>query len=87
MAELCSKIGTKDESIYFSVNEPLPNKVMELFNEVFKETVTDNNSVVRLINKYEEEIEKTTELTEEQKNSIRSGLATALYSFNYWNNK
>lgn len=87
MAELCSKIGTKDESIYFSVNEPLPNKVMELFNEVFKETVTDNYSVVRLINKYEEEIEKTTELTEEQKNSIRSGLATALYSFNYWNNK
>lgn len=87
MAELCSKIGAKDESIYFSANEPLPNKVMELFNEVFKETVTDNYSVVRLINKYEEEIEKTTELTEEQKNSIRSGLATALYSFNYWNNK
>ena len=87
IAELCSKIGSKDESTYFSGNEPLPNKVMELFNEVFKETATDNNSVVRLINKYAEEIDKTKELTEEQKNSIRNGLATALYSFNYWNNK
>ncbi len=86
IAELCNKIGTPEENSYFYVNEPLPDKVIELFNEIFQDAASDYDTVVRLINKYSEEIDKTSKLTEDQKTSIKNGLSTALYSFNYWHN-
>lgn len=86
MSELWNKIGSSDETRYFNTYDPLPDKVMSLFNEIFSSTASDYNTVVQLINRYAAEIDKTTELTEEQKSMVKNGLATALYSFNYWNN-
>lgn len=58
-----------------------------IFNKVFQGSVSCHDDVVKLINKYSEEIDKSEELTEEQKLSVKNGLATALYSFNYWKNQ
>jgi len=60
------------------------NKVMELFDQVLQEYATETDDVAFIIGKYMEVIDNTDDLTEEQKNSVKCGLATALYSANYW---
>lgn len=87
MEELSDMIGTTGETTYFSTADPLPDKVMELFKEIFQDTANDYSTVVMLINKYAEAIDNSDELTDSQKMHIKNGLATALYSFNYWHNK
>lgn len=57
---------------------------IKLFNEVFTETVSENDDVIYLINKYKGIIEASDELTDEEKESIYYALSTALYSYNYW---
>lgn len=57
---------------------------MDLFCEVFEQYSTTCDDVAFIINKYIEILEKSNELTETQLNSIKTGLATSLYSFNYW---
>lgn len=64
--------------------EPLEQQVIDLFCEVFQQYSTDCTDVVFIINKYLDILEKSAELTEVQLNSIKIGLATSLYSFNYW---
>lgn len=85
--KLYNVMGTEQESEYFNDSDPLPDVIMKLFNEVFQGAANDYATVVRLINEYSEKIDKTDELSESQKASIKNGLATALYSFNYWNKK
>ena len=60
------------------------NRVMELFNQVLEEYASKTDDVAFIIGKYVDVIEDSNELTTEQKQSIKSGLATALYSFKYW---
>ena len=58
---------------------------MELFENLFVKYSEENKDVVYIINKYSDIIKASTELTDEEKDWIMTGLATALYSFNYWN--
>lgn len=59
--------------------------IMELFSEIFENYVKDGDDLVSIVNKYSEAINASTELDEDDKNCILSGLATAIYSYNYWN--
>ena len=43
------------------------------------------HKVITIISRYLEAIENSTELSDEDKECIKYGMATALYSFNYWN--
>ena len=58
--------------------------VMGLFDEVFQTYPANAYDVVFLINRYAEIVEASTELTSEEKEWIRMGLAVSLYSYNYW---
>ena len=58
--------------------------VMELFENIYSEYPRDINDVVYIINEYITVIDASTELTAEEKDFVRIGFATALYSFHYW---
>ena len=58
---------------------------LNLFKEVFDKYVEENKDVVYIINKYSEIINESDELDDEDKDYIMPSLATALYSYNYWN--
>lgn len=61
--------------------------VMQLFSEVFENCVENDEDITVVINRYAELINASDELTEDEKNCILSGIATALYSLNYWSVK
>lgn len=52
-----------------------------------EKVTSETDDIAFVIGKYMEVIEISTELTEEQKESIKCGLATGLYSSNYWEYK
>lgn len=64
--------------------DPLEEKVINLFCEVFKQYSANCSDVAYIINKYIDILEKSKELSDIQLNSIKTGLAISLYSFNYW---
>lgn len=64
--------------------DPLEEKVLNLFCDVFQQYSSKCSDVIYIINKYIEILENSEELSEAQLNSIKIGLATSLYSFNYW---
>lgn len=75
-----------------SVGRPLSSdkmlsEVMELFNQAFEGYVSEIDDVAFIIGRYMDVIEKTDELTTEQKTCIKSGFATALYSYKYWESR
>lgn len=57
---------------------------MKPFEDLFLKYSVESKDVVYLINRYSDVIKASTELTDEEKDWIMSGLATVLYSFNYW---
>ena len=84
LMDSCKVIGTDASINNLTASDPLLSKVMELFNTVMEEYVSESDDVAFIISKYVEVIDKSEDLTDEQKTSIKSGLATALYSFEYW---
>lgn len=58
--------------------------VMTLFADIFSIYPSEIDDVVMLINKYAAVVKASDEFTEEEKEYIMYGLATALYSYNYW---
>jgi hypothetical protein len=58
--------------------------VMTLFADIFSSYSSEITDVVMLINKYAAVVKASDEFTEEEKEYIMYGLATALYSYNYW---
>lgn len=78
MSELLDKISD------YQNENPLANKIMDLFLSIYEQYSSDKYDVVFVINKYIEAITASNELTSEEKDYINMGLATALYSYNYW---
>lgn len=63
----------------------LPNKVMNLYQNIFNTCSGSYDDIVTCINSYYSIIEQSAELTEDEKNSIYIGLSVSLYSLNFWN--
>lgn len=91
---VCQIIESKEfEQLYETGMNELQNDtckikadyVIKLFNDVLANYPSDNMDVVMLINEYKNVIDTCNELTEEEKDWVCGALATALYSFNYWN--
>lgn len=80
----CKAIGADASIGLLSTSDTMLSKVMELFNQVLEGYASETDDVAFIIGKYVDVIEKSNELTTEQKQCIKSGLATALYSFKYW---
>lgn len=62
----------------------LSGKVMQLYKEIFDECADSYEDIVECINAYYDIISKSSELDDDEKNSIYAGLAVSLYSLNYW---
>lgn len=82
MEDLYNRLVNNGEE---ETKKELPDKVMDLFYEVFQSSASTCDDVVLLINKYADAIDASDELTKDQKDWVKGGLATALYSMNYWN--
>ena len=67
--------------------DDLGQKVMNLFLNVYTEYPQDQADVNEIINKYISVIEKSSELSKEEKELIYSSLSVAAYSFKYWENE
>lgn len=74
-----STLAGEDEKI-----ESKADYVIRLFEEIFVTYSNDNNDVAYIINQYVNIIDASNELTADEKEWIKIGLSTALYSFNYW---
>ncbi|MBR1490871.1 MAG: hypothetical protein IJ611_09185 [Bacteroidales bacterium] len=64
--------------------ESLSTMVMDLFDEVFLLYPTNLDDVVFIVNRYMEIVDNSNELTDDEKDWIRMGLAVSIYSFHYW---
>jgi hypothetical protein len=84
LIDSCKVAGTEASIGHFSTSDAMLSKVMELFNQVLEEYASKTDDVAFIVSKYVDVIENSNELTAEQKKSIKSGLATALYSSKYW---
>lgn len=84
--DTCRTIGLRIQNGELDLTDELSAKVINLFNEVMEYYASKTDDVAFIIGKYMEIIEKSVELTSEQKESIKCGLATGLYSSNYWEN-
>ncbi len=60
------------------------NAVMQLFMDVVEEKCQNYSSLVKIINNYKRTVEKSTELSAEEKQNLYNGFSVMAYSFNYW---
>ena len=80
----CRVVGIRAQHFELSSDDDLTAKIIILFNKVLEDYASKIDDVAFIIGKYMELIDSSIELTDEQKDSVRYGLATALYSSNYW---
>lgn len=80
----CKVVGIRAQSCQLSHTDDITAKVISLFNRVVKEYSSKTDDMAIIIEKYMEIINSSTELTKEQKEIVEYGLATGLYSSNYW---
>lgn len=57
---------------------------MQLFMDVVEEKCQNYSSLVKIINNYKRTVEKSTELSAEEKQNLYNGFSVMAYSFNYW---
>lgn len=81
---VCSSTMNEFANNSFIEEDPLLERVLELFKQAFTEYTANCSDIVSVINKYVEVINETEELTDEEKDRVKYCFATALYSFNYW---
>lgn len=67
-----------------SFEQEIPDIIVEMYIDIISNYASECKDIVFVINKYSECIQKSNELTDQEKNSLYMGLATSLYSFNYW---
>ncbi len=79
------KVNDMDFTKPLRYDSSIPEIVLTMYNEAFEGYVTCEEDAIYLINYYIEEVNKSDELTQDEKNSVAAGLATSLYSFSYWN--
>lgn len=60
------------------------DRIISQFNELMLKYPNEINDVITMINEFSEKIEVSIEIEEEEKDWVYCGLATALYSYNYW---
>lgn len=82
--KIIAKMASEGQLI---TSDPISDKVMDLFKNILENYSVESSDVAFVIGKYIEIIDKTNELTEEQKREIKATLATALYSSKYWETK
>ncbi len=80
--ENCNAMTDSIENGKFCANDKA-NYVVKLFNDVF-ELSRDDSDVKNLVNQYKTIISQSNELSEEEKSWISKALATAVFSYNYW---
>lgn len=85
MKQLYNEILTNTKDMKYFNSDTKGDYIMKLFSEILEEYAEEEMDVVTIINKYSEAINASSELDENDKECIMSGLATALYSFRYWN--
>lgn len=83
----CKVVGFEAQQKLSNTSNDITTKIISLFNNIVEEYGTKTDDIAFIIGKYMEVIENTTELTNGQKQSIKYGLATGLYSSNYWENR
>lgn len=85
MKQLYNEILTNTKNKKYFNSDTKGDYIMKLFSEILEEYAEEEMDVVTIINKYSDAINASSELDENDKECIMSGLATALYSFRYWN--
>lgn len=71
LMDSCKVIGTDASINNLTASDPLLSKVMELFNTVMEEYVSESDDVAFIISKYVEVIDKSEDLTDEQKQVLK----------------
>lgn len=79
----CRMAGVRAQGWKLGTSADVTAKIITLFCEALAEC-SKIEDVAAVIGKYMEVIEVSKELTKEQKESVKYGLATGLYSSNYW---
>ena len=77
----CINIASGDTP---DTNTDLPTEVMKRFTDLYEMYVDNCNDVAFIISKYIEVIDASPELSPEDKENLKYGFATALFSTNYW---
>ena len=85
MEEAFNELFLSNDTFEGNDNE-LPDVIMDMYIDLIINYVSECMDIVFVINKYSECISNSNELTDSEKNCLNMGLATSLYSYNYWVN-
>lgn len=85
-SSLVSKIKSLSPNEYIT-GIGLEDRIMALFLNIFNTEVGNTEDLISIINAYGEKIERSDELTMNEKTWIYNGLCVAAYSYEYWSKK